>query len=160
MFILLLSFVAFFGFLLCTVINAMTFLGMDFIWLSICLLVGSMLLMLPGLVVFPASLPPCDRSFRANYNFWRKIPKIWRGILGFLFGYVVITFVMGMFFSNGTTIIPPYGSRIATAMAMSLFSFFTIAYWYHSPLEQRKHWLTFLHPKKHTKRHLSKHNLE
>jgi hypothetical protein len=155
---LILILLAMCGFLVSVVIHIMTFWGFDFIWASIYSLYGAFALAIPGIFIFPSSLPPYDRSLRAGYNFWRLIPQSWQKTLTIFVIYSVVVFVFTGLGGKGS--IPPNGSRIASAMSFSLFLFHIVAYWYHSPSEHRERWNNFLHPKKEHKHHHSKHTQE
>jgi hypothetical protein len=146
MFTLFVALLSLYGFITSVIVHVLTFFLLGDLNWSIVLLVGAMLLAFPGFFVYPGALPPYDRSIRANYNFWRLIPKKWIRILGYVGLYsIVMTVITAVLFQQNNFLPMPYSARMASGMAMALFFLHTLGYWYHAPVEAREKLISLLH---------------
>ena len=152
MLILSLAVLSIFGLLASTMIHILTFFHFGNLFLSLGFLLVAGLMIFPRIFIGSGALPPYDRSFRANYNFWRLIPKKWINVLNYVGFYcIAITMLTAILHQQNAFLPMPYSARMTSGMAIGLFFFHSLGYWYHAPLEARKKLISALHPKK--KRH-------
>lgn len=152
MFTLFLAVLCIYGFLASAIIHVLTFFQLSDPISALILFAAAILLVFPGVFIYPDALPPYDRGFQANYNFWRLIPKKWINILGYVGFYCVAMTLLTAILHQQDDFLPmPYSARMASGMAMGFFFFHSLGYWYHAPLEAKKKLTSLLHLKK--KRH-------
>ncbi|MBI5935031.1 MAG: hypothetical protein HY867_15100 [Chloroflexi bacterium] len=154
-----LALISFFGFLMSLLIHILALFGLTnpiSSAFSFLLLLPAMLLGLPGtLSIFPSSPSiPNNWTRRMGHNFWRPIPKKGVYLIRCTSIYGVCVFILTMLFGGGSKDLSEiFAVRLGTGVAMALFSFHWIGYWYHSPVEIRKDVISMFKPRKHLKRH-------
>jgi hypothetical protein len=153
----ILALISFLGFVMSLLIHILALFGYASpisVIFSFILLVLGMGIGLPGtLIVFPSTISTATGwgIRRMGHNFWRPIPK--KGVvlirLAAIYGFGAF-FVAVLFVNAGNSLA---GLVAITGISITLFVFYWISYWYHSPVQIREDVISMFKSKRHLKRH-------